>query len=236
VLDGDFSLQALGANAFGQQIGPLIDTGNLNGGLLDIPIYQNSFGLNFGSVGSSGFEIDQLPPGYGLVIPRGWGLTYPSSLRGQSPYDSPNPIYAVDLDDDVCSPLQIGYGLCPDQQLVGMTSPQAVDSDGNPVFIEDQGIFDQVDVIPGPDSGDAELESLLASVGYTPGLPNFSIPLGAPALESVAEPPAWTLLLLSAGLIGAWRQRRGTAAFAGSATAGWPAARGSRCGRRQVGS
>ncbi len=197
ILEGDFSLQALGANAFGQQLGPLLDTGNLNAGLLDIPVFQNSFGIDFDSVVDAPFQISQIPKGASDTL-KGYDLRY---IINQDP-GAPGSIYATNLDDTLCSPLQIGYGLCPDTKFITSTAARGMDEQGNEVFIQDLGVFGQPDITPGPNSDDAALLALLAGVGYAPGLPDFNIPLGAPAL-AVPEPATWTLLIGGLGLMGA---------------------------------
>ncbi len=202
LLEGDLSVQALGVNAFGFQIGPLLDTGNLNAGLLDIPIVQNSFGVDFGSVTNSPFSIAQLPKGASDTF-KGFDLSYQAS---QTP-GAQGQVYATDLDNTQCSPLQIGYGFCPDTKYVTSTGARGFDEQGQEVFIGDLGAFNQPGVTEGPNTGDDELKALLAGVGYTPGLPAFQIPVGAPAI-SVPEPGTWALMIAGLGLSGVGLRRR----------------------------
>ena len=202
ILEGDLSLQALGANAFGQQLGPLLDTGNLNAGLLDLPVFQNSFDLNFDSVTESPFTIGQAQAS--SFDPKGFQIRY---LTPGEPGQS-GQIYATDLDTTQCNPTQIAGGLCPDEQFITSTAAHAFDEQGQDVFIQDLGVFAQQGIIPGPNSGDDDLLALLAGVGYTPGLPEFNIPVGAP----IPEPATWWLMIGGLGLAGGALRRRREAA------------------------
>lgn len=62
VIQGDFNVQALAANIYGLDIGPLYDSGTVNAGKLSIPLYQNSFSFALDAVSGLPFNIVQALP------------------------------------------------------------------------------------------------------------------------------------------------------------------------------
>ncbi len=195
LLTGDLSVQALGVNAFGLSLGPLLDTGNLHAGLFDIPIYTNSFSLGFDSVTSQPFNLTQLAPGASASF-NGTSISYVNGGNGQG-----SSITSLNLH---CPAFLIAQGLCNDS--AGQTSLSYFGASGHPVFAANPGVFTIPHVNTTPNSDDPTETAYLNGTGYDPTIQPFVVPDGAPPIQGtpgVPEPASWALLIAGFGLAGA---------------------------------
>jgi hypothetical protein len=213
VVGGDFNLKALGANAFGLTIGPLVDTGLVSGDIGTIGLYNNSFGVTFGQISEAPFNIQFN------------GNTVICSIAGACSDDffgvvpgntAANPTTCFNLTNFNCyvqSGADFRTGLLAPETIFnnctsfvdtpipnchaieGTTSPLAFDSQGNEIFLSDSGALGLTPVSTVAGSTDASDQALLGSLGFSDTPPAFDIPLGNPPLSSPVPEPS-TLWLL----------------------------------------
>jgi hypothetical protein len=211
VLSGDFSLQAGGFNVFGQQIGPLYNSGDLQAASLDIPVYTNIWSTNLGDFSSAGFNLLA-----GSTLPG----SLPPYLRGEfvspenndGPYSGANANYLTNLATTACSLAALEANTCGDYSFVNEISPRILNLDGSPIY---KNPGDPLSLAPNEtppfESNDGNEQRLLSNTGYSPtGLGGFTIPAGAaaPPGSAVPEPNVWLLLIAGFGLVGTTQRRR----------------------------
>lgn len=201
VIQGNASIQALGASIFGLDIGPLFDTGDVGVGRFAITLFDQTFRVPFNSVTGLPFNIRQSLP---LDIAYIQGS---QALAALTP-DQANPgvfnvdIRGVDLDCFV--------RLCVAHVADG--SPLTVAADGSLVYL---GTIDAATLAPnnpGIAGTDESQLALLKSFGFTGERPVFDVPVGdANPFAVVPEPATWGMLIIGFGAIGILQRRRRTA-------------------------
>ncbi len=203
VFAGDVNIQALKASVFGFDIGPLYDSGSVNGDVFSVPIFENSFDMDFGRVTGMPFNILQAQlsvnadPGYRAIF----------RLIGDDP-DNPgvynSDVAALDLG---CSPLLICQ---PVFAFDG--SPVTLDDNYNFAFLADGSAVTLPTLVPGHVGTDAELLAALFGAGFSLDRLPLTAPPGLPRPPGsfVPEPESWAMLIAGFGLVGAaLRRRRG---------------------------
>ncbi|WP_426164718.1 PEPxxWA-CTERM sorting domain-containing protein [Sandarakinorhabdus sp. DWP1-3-1] len=201
VFAGDFDIQALKASIFGFDIGPLYDSGSVNGGIFSIPIYETSFAVDFGSVSGMPFNILQAQvfadadPGYQALF----------RLLGDDP-DHPG-VYLTDV-----AARDLGCAiLLPCQPVHAFDgSPVTLDDNYQFAFLADGGALTLPGIAAGHVGTDAELLAALFGTGFTVDRSPLTAPPGLPrpAGSFVPEPAGWTLLIVGFGFVGGAMRRR----------------------------
>jgi hypothetical protein len=200
VVQGDFSLQALAANVYGLNIGPLYDSGNVNGGLFSIPLFQDSFNIAFGSVTGTPFNITQGSSPFFSGDP---GYRAQFRVIGDDPSNpalDAGEIVALDLDPLHC----LSFACFPAH--FADASPSTLDDHGQRAFLLASDSLTLPGHTSGPNSTDADQLALLHGVGFTEDRPALLAPPGDPL--GIPEPSAWALMLTGFGAMGAALRRR----------------------------
>jgi hypothetical protein len=201
VVQGDFSIQALAANIYGETIGPLFDSGNTGLGRFEIPLYETSFDVGFGSMLGSPFNVLQSLP-TGLHPSKGFRAyeRFLGDSQGNPGFEAGD-IEVLDLD---CPPTIV----CRPAYYATL-GPSRLDALGLRQFIFDGDTLELPANNPGLPGSDASQLALLAGTGYRPGLAPLDPPAGDPnPFDAVPEPASWTMLIAGFGLIGAAVRRR----------------------------
>ena len=217
LLTGDFSVQAGGFNVFGQQVGPLLDSGNLQAGILDIPVFTNSWTANYGDFTSAGFNLTAGSAYANLYAPSLLGEFVTTKHAGDgAPFN-----YVTNLATTPCPLDQVLSDVCYDRDgAVGRTAESLPNAaDGTPIYYNfgDPFALGTNNTPTYPLSTDEGEEGLLSATGYAPNPSGgFPIPTGAPPPPgaTVPEPSTWMLTIAGFGLVGAIRRRRVAPAIA----------------------
>jgi hypothetical protein len=204
VVNGDINVQALGLNIAGATLGPLVNQGLSNAELARVNIYNASFQQDFGSFLSGPININ-----FDCGSRSGGGEFTTIGICASTQYVDVGPVLtlpdgsAIDrIDTYGCSAYSIGYNATSPscyQIFNNYSSLYFNGPDGKIFFTGDP--LDFAFNTPGPSSTNEDALALLASLGYRPGLPAFSIPDGAP-LSSFAVPELGTTGMLGLGLGG----------------------------------
>ena len=184
ILQGDVNVQALAANVFGLDIGPLYDSGPLNAGALSIPLFENSFSFAMGAITGLPFNVQQALPDNVLAEPgyRALFAAGPQDAQGLQSGD----ILSLNLDCPLvlsCNPVR-----------VASTNLSLVNQFGERAFLVDADTLQLAGnqaVAPGTDASQL---ALLLATGYQTERLALVSPIGLPS--PVPEPAGWALLLL----------------------------------------
>jgi hypothetical protein len=199
VVQGDFNLQALAANVYGLNIGPLYDTGPTEVGKFNISLYEKAFSFATGAISGLPFNIIQaLPDSISSDPDKGSRVAYYAGQQGDDGLE-PGEIRAVQLD---------GCKFCPSVHHSD-TSPSMFNQYGERVFMVDSDTLTLATNNPGEVSTDASQLALLHATGFSDERIKLVAPIGLPS--PVPEPSSWALLLAGFAAIGGILRRRGTA-------------------------
>ena len=204
VIQGNVNVKALAANAFGLNIGPLLDTGDVYSPPLEIPLYSpDPFRVNFDPVIGKPFNVDEI---VGLSALRDASETL-LDQAGRGPGSADR---ILSFTECTIAYQRVNNGQCPPGVFIGNTSARIDDVNGNPVYFDSLAGFDLANVLESADSTDSGNAAALASFGYVASARSFVVPQGADAPNfNVVEPGRLGLLLLAGAFLarGASRQR-----------------------------
>ncbi len=199
VVQGDFNVQALAADIYGLKIGPLYDSGSVNAGRINIPLYRDSFSFALGAVSGLPFNIVQALPDSVSADP---GYRALFSLGGQDPQGLQSGEYRS---------LDLG---CP--LYLSCNSVHYADADrsmlnqlGERVFMVDGDALTLAANQPGEAGTDASQLALLYATGYSPDRIALVSPIGLP--NPIPEPAHWALLLVGLAALNPALRRRAAA-------------------------
>ena len=215
---GNVGVKALGVNIFGLELGPLFDESASTGQLGSIPIFENAFQLNVGSVVARPFNLffNPLSVDAEATCVAVNGCVF-DIFRTSRP-DSADP-FAGDLIEQVACTLLRGIFLSCGAGGTGFGQTAAlVDaSDGTAILLSELAGLDFIGVRSPPGSTAGEAAALLQQLGFSGVQQSFAIPQGDPlppgARIPVPEPGTLALvslavLLLAGGRHGRMRDRR----------------------------
>lgn len=188
VIQGDFNVQALAANIYGKNIGPLYDSGTVNAGRLNIPVYQNSFSFAMGAVTGLPFNVTQGPSEF-IAADFGQRATFFVGNQDNQGLDSAQ-IRSQDLNCLLyaCAPVKYADA-----------DPSMLDQHGDRVFMVDGDTLTLASNQPGEVGTDASQRALLYATGYSPDRIALVSPIGLP--NPVPEPATWALMLLGCAAV-----------------------------------
>lgn len=205
VVNGDINVQALGLNIAGLTVGPLINEGLAKATIGTIKLFENAFQA---SIGSTVGSMVNLKVGCGSSF--GGGEFAFTRICSSSQFvdvgDLPLPggTFLDIIDTEDCGTYEVGYiSSSPSctRHFSNFSGPYTYGPDGK-VYLSGDPLgfeFSAAD----PSATDDDAIAWLSSLGYTPGLPSFGIPEGAPlSAFATPEPGRWMMMGLGfAGLI-----------------------------------
>lgn len=187
VVLGDFNVQALAADIYGLHIGPLYDSGAVNVGQVNIPLYQDSFSFNMNGVTGMPFNVVQSPTD-SIALDFGYRASFVLGNPDAQGLES-GQIRSQDMSCMlfICAPVHYAD-----------TDPSMLSQDGSRIFMVDGDTLTLATNQPGELGTDASQLALLYAAGYSPDRIELISPIGLPS--PIPEPGSAVMLLLG-GLV-----------------------------------
>jgi hypothetical protein len=217
VVSGDVSVQALGADVFGLNLGPLVNERLSSSDLGRLTLYDETFpiflGGQFGAPISLDFESCRVlagPPEF----PSLW-FCASSGYQNLGPVGFPDGTRQEQLNRFSCFPYPPGtLPSCTTIPFAGATSRYFPTPRGRVLVNDPRAFFDILPIVPGASWTDADAIRLLMDLGYMGPpfgpVPDFVIPPGGALVDFVPAPATVLLFGLAAGLLAVGRRRRRT--------------------------
>lgn len=196
VLQGDFNVQALAADIYGLNIGPLYDSGPINAGQLRIPLFQGSYSFAMGAVSGLPFNILQALPDF-VSADAGYRALFAAGGQDDQGLAS-GEIRALDLGCPI-------YVTCTSVHYAD-ADPSMLNQYGERVFMTDGETLTLAANQPGDLGTDASQRALLYATGYSPDRNALISPVGLP--NPIPEPASRLLILMGMATVGAAARHR----------------------------